>query len=52
MAFRRANQRSAKFTGSGGAIIGAYESEKMYESLQRDLQEIGCAVMKVTVATD
>jgi len=48
----RKSGASAKFTGSGGAIIGTYDSEEMYDNLQRDLEEIGCAVVKVTVATD
>ncbi len=46
----RKSGASAKFTGSGGAIIGTYESETMYDNLRHDLEEIGCAVMKVTVA--
>ncbi len=37
---------SAKFSGSGGAIIGTYENEKMYHKLQRALNEIGVEVIK------
>ncbi|MDD4097622.1 MAG: GHMP kinase [Lentisphaeria bacterium] len=46
----RKSGASAKFTGSGGAIIGTYDSELMYDNLRHDLEEIGCAVMKVKVA--
>ncbi len=46
----RKSGATGKFTGSGGAIIGTYESETMYDQLRRDLEEIGCAVTKVTVA--
>jgi glucuronokinase len=37
---------SAKFAGSGGAIIGSYEDEAMYEKLQAELGSIRCVVMK------
>ncbi len=37
---------SAKFTGSGGAIIGTYENEKMYKRLQKTLNAIGIEVIK------
>jgi glucuronokinase len=36
---------SAKFAGSGGAIVGSYESEEMFERLKIALAEIGCAVI-------
>ena len=32
---------SAKFAGSGGAIVGTYEDEKMFEELSGRLDEIG-----------
>ena len=37
---------SAKFAGSGGAIIGTYVDEKMFEQLCTTLSEIGCRVIK------
>ena len=40
---------SAKFAGSGGAIVGTYEDEAMYAALQRELGEIHCVVLKPTI---
>ncbi|MFO0947391.1 MAG: GHMP kinase [Planctomycetota bacterium] len=40
---------SAKFAGSGGAIIGTYEGEAMFRSLQTALGAIGCRVIKPNV---
>lgn len=37
---------SAKFTGSGGAIIGTYESEQMFNDLVSAMQTIGAEVLK------
>jgi len=37
---------SAKFTGSGGAIVGVYESEEMFEALTRELGKQGVQVIK------
>lgn len=37
---------SAKFAGSGGAIIGTYDSESVYEKLCVELGKIGCKVIK------
>ncbi|MBM4315213.1 MAG: GHMP kinase [Deltaproteobacteria bacterium] len=37
---------SAKFAGSGGAIIGTYRDEEMYEELSRKLAAIGSSVFK------
>lgn len=41
---------SAKFSGSGGAIIGTYRDEAMYQALQEQLGKINCAVVKPSVA--
>lgn len=41
---------SAKFAGSGGAIIGTYDDEEMYDRLVKELGAIGCSVIKVRVA--
>ena len=37
---------SAKFAGSGGAIIGTYEDEAMFERLVQQLGRLGCKVIK------
>lgn len=37
---------SAKFTGSGGAIVGTYESEDMFQALKGALEAKGYAVLK------
>jgi len=37
---------SAKFTGSGGAIIGTYENEKMYDRLVKTLNDLNIHVLK------
>jgi glucuronokinase len=37
---------SAQFAGSGGAIIGIYRDEGMFEELQVQLGKIGCSVIK------
>lgn len=37
---------SAKFTGSGGAIVGTYESEDMFQSLKAALEPKGYVVFK------
>ena len=42
----RAAGASAKFAGSGGAIVGTYEDEGMYERLCQAMAGIGCVVIK------
>ena len=37
---------SAKFTGSGGAIVGAYEGEEMFTALREKLEMQGAQVIK------
>lgn len=37
---------SAKFTGSGGAIIGTYRDEKMFDQLVEAMKKIGAEVIK------
>jgi glucuronokinase len=37
---------SAKFAGSGGAIIGSYQDEAMFQELERELGNIHCVVLK------
>jgi glucuronokinase len=40
---------SAKYAGSGGAIIGVYQDEAMYAELKAKLEGIGCHVFKPVV---
>lgn len=42
---------SAKFTGSGGAIIGTYEDEEMYKRLRKELREFDVEVIKPQIIT-
>ena len=37
---------SAKFTGSGGAIVGTYTDQKMYDKLKKQMKQIGVNVIK------
>lgn len=41
---------SAKFAGSGGAIIGTYPNEASYARLKSALGGIGCRVLKPTIS--
>jgi glucuronokinase len=38
---------SAKFAGSGGAIIGVCQGDAMWQALQRELGSIGCEVFRL-----
>ncbi len=40
---------SAKFTGSGGAIVGVYEDDAMYDRLKSTLEPLGMGVLKPTI---
>jgi galactokinase/mevalonate kinase-like predicted kinase len=42
----RSTGASAKFAGSGGAIIGTYRDEALFQDLAARLGEIGCRVIK------
>lgn len=42
----RAEGASAKFTGSGGAIIGTYENDDMYENLKKSLGMKNITIIK------
>jgi glucuronokinase len=37
---------SGKFAGSGGATIGTYDGEEMFEQLRAELAQIGAKVIK------
>jgi glucuronokinase len=41
---------SAKFTGSGGAIVGTYEDDRMFDALQKKLQPLNIKVIKPDIA--
>jgi len=45
----RACGASAKFAGSGGAIIGTYRDEEMFEGVRARMAEIGCRTIKPQV---
>jgi glucuronokinase len=48
----RSTGASAKFTGSGGAIVGTYRDEAMYEALERALAPLDIRIMKPRIAVD
>ncbi len=48
----RACGASAKFAGSGGAIIGVYQDEMMYQDLCAQMGQIGSKVIKPQVWAD
>jgi glucuronokinase len=45
----RAVGASSNFTGSGGAIVGIYEDEKMFSNLQKTMEEVGVRVIRPIV---
>ena len=42
---------SAKFAGSGGAIVGTYEDDAQFAALVHALSSIGCKTFRPTIAT-
>jgi glucuronokinase len=42
---------SAKFTGSGGAIMGTYENEQMFDRLREKLRELKIKVIKPKIVS-
>ena len=42
---------SAKFAGSGGAIVGTYEDDTQFAALVHALGTIGCKTFRPTIAT-
>lgn len=42
----RSTGASAKFTGSGGAIVGTYENEQMFKQLKKKLGRLNIKVLK------
>lgn len=47
----RKNGASAKFTGSGGAIVGTFENDEMFDSLRKELGVFGVQVIKPEIVT-
>jgi len=45
----RSTGATAKFAGSGGAIVGTYRDEAMYAALAAALAKLGCRVLKPTL---
>ena len=43
---------SAKFAGSGGAIVGTYEDDAQFAALATALEQIGCRTLKPVIALD
>jgi glucuronokinase len=41
---------SAKFAGSGGAIVGSYRDAEMFARLQEALGRIGCVIIKPNIS--
>lgn len=41
---------SAKFAGSGGAIIGTYPNEETFQKLQNKMSQIGCITFKPVIS--
>ncbi|MHC4603539.1 MAG: mevalonate kinase family protein [Planctomycetota bacterium] len=46
----RALGASAKFTGSGGAIVGMYDGENMFKKLQKKLRQLNIRVIRPRIA--
>ena len=45
----RSQGATAKFAGSGGAIVGTYKDQAMFQSLEAEMRKIGVAAFKPTV---
>jgi len=45
----RSTGASAKFTGSGGAIVGTYKDDPMFANLKNALEPLGIAVLKPNI---
>lgn len=46
----RAAGATAKFAGSGGAIVGTYRDESVYKTLVEEMRKIGVAVIKPKIS--
>ena len=41
----RSTGASAKFTGSGGALIGTFQEEEGFQRLKAELEKLDCSVI-------
>ena len=48
----RACGASANFAGSGGAIVGTYETEAAFDRLRHELAASGCRTIKPSIEAD
>ena len=48
----RSTGASAKFAGSGGAIVGTFENDDHFRVLSSALRTIGCTTIRPSIATD
>lgn len=48
----RASGASAKFTGSGGAIVGTYQGEEMFQETCTSLKALGCEIFKPQIVSE
>ncbi|MBN1391611.1 MAG: hypothetical protein JW947_02280 [Sedimentisphaerales bacterium] len=48
----RSTGASAKFTGSGGAIVGTYENEQMFDQLKEKLHKLKIKVIKPKIVSN
>jgi glucuronokinase len=48
----RSTGASAKFTGSGGAIVGTYENEQMFKQLRKKLGSLNIKVLKPKITSN
>ena len=47
----RSSGASAKFAGSGGAIVGTYEDDAQFAALAASLEKIGCRTIRPVIAS-
>ena len=47
----RSTGASSKFTGSGGAIVGTYENEKMYQKLKEKFSKYNISILKPLITS-
>ena len=47
----RSSGASAKFAGSGGAIVGTYEDDRQFAALSAALEQVGCRTIRPVIAS-
>jgi glucuronokinase len=40
---------SAQFSGSGGAIVGIYQDEEMFQRISKELTPLHCSTIKPSI---